>query len=144
MDNREKAVIRFNNGCVMKGFLKDFSTELEEMSFEEAGTGAIHRIRIEELKAVFFVKSFEGNSSHKEKKSYGITRSKGNRVFIKFRDNEALVGFLVGDVPWKRGFFLSRQDKGRKGFFLLPVDEDSNNIKVFVVLSSINDVTVVP
>jgi hypothetical protein len=64
-------------------------------------------------------------------------------VFVKFRDGESLLGFLEGDFPWEKGFFLSRQDKGLKGFFLLPVDEDANNIKVFVVSSSVVDVTVV-
>jgi len=47
-------------------------------------------------------------------------------------------------VPWERGFFLSKKDSDLKGFFLLPVDEDTNNIKVFVVASSVDDVTVVP
>jgi len=54
------------------------------------------------------------------------------------------VGFLEGDVPWEKGFFLSKRGSNRKGFFLLPVDEDTNNIKVFVVSSSVDAVTVVP
>jgi len=93
---------------------------------------------------VFFVKSFEGDQGYKERKSYGVAKIKGQRVFVKFRDGEGLVGFLEGDVPWQRGFFLSKQDSDLKGFFLLPVDEDTNNIKVFVVSSSVDAVTVVP
>ena len=45
---------------------------------------------------------------------------------------------------WKKGFFLSKPDKRIKGFFLIPVDSDSNNIKVFVVGSAIRDITLMP
>ena len=144
MDNREKAVMRFNNGTVLKGYLKEFSPELADLVLEEADTEAVHTIKVEDMKAVFFVKSFAGDSGYVEKKSYGITRTKGHRVFIKFKDGESLVGFLEGDVPWERGFFLSKRNSEKKGFFILPVDEDSNNTRVFVVASSVNDVTVVP
>lgn len=144
MNDTEKAVLRFNNGSLLKGNLKDFSAELTEVTLEEAETNKILTVKIDELKAIFFVRSFEGDRERKEKKSYGISRHRGQRIFIKFKDDESMIGFLEGDVPWERGFFLSKHDKGKKGFFLLPVDLDSNNTKVFVVASSIKDVTVVP
>jgi hypothetical protein len=55
-----------------------------------------------------------------------------------------MVGYLQGKVPWDKGFFLSKPDKVKKGFFLVPVDEDSNNIKVFVVYSAVKDITAIP
>jgi len=140
----EKTVTRLNNGNLLKGYMKDFSPNQNELTVEETGAAGKHLVKIEDVKAVFFVKSFEGDHEYREKKSYGIARIKGQRVFVKFRDGEAMVGFLEGEVPWERGFFLSRQDNDLKGFFLLPVDEDTNNIKVFVVASSVDDVTVVP
>lgn len=139
----EKAVIRLNNGKLIKGYMKDFSPDGNEVAVKEEGTDNLHLVKIGDVKAVFFVKSFEGDHEYKEKKFYSSKKNKGQRVFVKFRDGEALVGFLEGEVPWKRGFFLSRQDSGLKGFFLLPADEDTNNIKVFVVSSSVDDVTVV-
>jgi hypothetical protein len=123
--------------------MKDFSPDGNEVTMKEEGTDNLHLVKIEDVKAVFFVKSFEGDHEYKEKKFYSSKKNKGQRVFVKFRDGEALVGFLEGEVPWKRGFFLSRQESGLKGFFLLPADEDTNNIKVFVVSSSVDDVTVV-
>jgi hypothetical protein len=63
---------------------------------------------------------------------------------VKFRDGESMVGFLDGELPWDKGFFLSKQENGRKGFFLLPADTEGNNVRVFVVSSSVDDVTVVP
>ena len=139
----EKAVTRLNNGNLIKGYMKDFSPDGNEVTMKEEGTDNLHLVKIEDMKVVFFVKSFEGDHEYKEKKFYSSTNNKGQRVFVKFRDGEALVGFLEGKVPWKRGFFLSIQEGGLKGFFLLPADEDTNNIKVFVVSSSFDDVTVV-
>jgi hypothetical protein len=144
MSKREKVVFRFNDGNIINGHLKDFSPDLADLHIEEASSGHHRTVRIEELKALFFVRSFEGDKEYKEKKTYGINKSNGKRVFIRFKDGESLVGFLEGDIPWKRGFFLSKQGAGMKGFFLLPVDEGTNNLKVFVIASSINDVTVVP
>ncbi|MEW6109342.1 MAG: hypothetical protein AB1632_09295 [Nitrospirota bacterium] len=144
MEELGKAVLRFNNGNLLKGYLKEFSPNMSELTFHEAGTEKIIKVDVDELKAIFFVKSFEGDRGHKEKKSYGISRAKGHRVFIKFNDGESLIGFLEGDVPWNRGFFLSKHNKEIKGFILFPVDLDSNNIKVFVIASSVKDVTVVP
>jgi hypothetical protein len=140
----ERSVVRLNDGSLLKGYLKDFSSEMETVVLREAETGKIHTLRIEDLKAVFFVKSFEGDDDYKEKKSYGIRKPTGNRVFVKFKDGERLVGFVDGKVPWQKGFFLSRKDSDGKGFFLLPVDKDTNNIKIFVISSSVDDVTVVP
>jgi hypothetical protein len=96
------------------------------------------------LKAVFFVKSLEGEKNYRERKSFAPHGKKGDRVFIKFMDGESLVGFLSGDVPWdrKKGYFLAAKQMGQKGFFLIPADEKSNNMKVFVILSFVEDVSV--
>jgi small nuclear ribonucleoprotein (snRNP)-like protein len=139
----EKVVVRLNDGGLLKGYLRDFSPALPELSFEEDGTAGTRPVKLEDVKAVFFVKSFEGDRGYREKKSYGYTPVKGQRVFVKFNDGESLVGFLEGDVPWEKGFFLSRQ-RSLKGFYLLPADEDANNTKIFVVASSVDDATVVP
>ena len=143
MGGTEKVVVRLNDGGVLKGYLKEFSPGLPELSVEEDGTDRRIPVKLEEVKALFFVKSFEGDNEYREKKAYGATRAKGQRVFVKFSDGESLVGFLEGEVPWEKGFFLSKQ-RDLKGFYLLPSDKDTNNIKVFVVASSVIDVTVVP
>jgi hypothetical protein len=44
-------------------------------------------------------------------------------------------------VPWEKGFFLHAERNN--GFFVKPADGTSNNIKIFVVAASIDDVTVV-
>jgi len=144
MKKKEKAVVRLLDGTMAKGHLINFSPCGTTIKVEEAGAGKLLSFDIENTKAVFFVRSFEGNRAYKEKKAYGAVKVKGNRVFIKFRDGESAVGFLEGDVPWDKGFFLSKRQGDVKGFFILPVDEDANNKKIFVVYSAVADVTVVP
>jgi len=145
-ENKEdiKVVFRLRNGELKKGYLKEFSPFLKEAALTDYSSGSIINVSTDEIKAIFFVKSFEGDKEHKEKKSYGAISPKGHRVFIRFKDGEQMVGFLEGDVPWDHGFFLSKKADGPKGFFLLPVDMFSNNTKIFIVSSSVNDVTVVP
>jgi len=52
-----------------------------------------------------------------------------------------MTGCLDGDTPWEKGFFLESQ-KGN-GFFLIPADDESNNIRIFVIASAVNDVAMI-
>lgn len=139
----EQVVVRLKDGGLLKGYLKGFSPTQPELFLEEAGSSKTLPVSLNDVKALFFVRSFEGDNEYRERKSYGVSPAKGQRVFVKFADGESLVGFLEGEVPWEKGFFLSKQ-REQKGFYLLPADEDANNLKVFVVASSVVDVTVVP
>lgn len=141
---REKSVVRFINGRLLKGFLEGFSPQADEMILREPGSGASHAVKVCDLKAVFFVRSFDGDDDYREKKVYGTSPARGQRVFVKFKDGESLVGFMDGSLPWSKGFFLSRLDKDTKGFFIYPADLRANNIRVFVVASAVSEVTVVP
>lgn len=142
MGTGERVVARFIDGRVVKGYVRKFSTESDIVDISEAGSGKEHRISTADLKALFFIKSFEGDSGYRERKAFGIREHKGQKVYIKFNDRESLMGFIEGAVPWEKGFFLSDEGSKAKGFFMLPVDNDSNNEKVFVVATSIDDVTV--
>lgn len=144
MSPDDKVVIRFNNGTPLKGNLKEFSPESQHILFKETGDNSYKNIPWQELKAIFFVRAFEGDSEYREKKRYGIRKSEGRKMFIKFNDGESMIGYLQGDVPWDKGFFLSRPDEKKKGFFLVPADGESNNIRVFVVSSSVMDITAMP
>ena len=139
----EKVVLRFKDGSTIKGRLGDFSQTAKEFSFEEYPSGNLLTVRIDLLKAVFFVRSFEGNPSYREIKRYGISGEKGRKVYVRFRDKESLLGYLEGELPWQKGYFLSKSDKDKTGFFLVPVDEGCNNIKIFVVGTAIDDITLI-
>lgn len=141
----EKVVLRFLDGRIIKGHIRDFSETSEELILQELDSDVVRVLKCDILKAIFFVRSFEGDSRYNEKKSYGLRKPRGRRTFIKFLDNEYMVGFLDGDLPWDKGFFLNRHAVyDRKGFFLLPADEGVNNIRVFIFVHAVKDVTVVP
>ena len=84
-------------------------------------------VRVPELKAVFFVKNFEGDPQHQRNNepSKGGT---GRRLRILFKDGEVMVGTTQG------------YDRSRPGFFVIPVDTDGNNERCFVVAASTHEV----
>lgn len=138
----EKAVARFRDGRLVKGHVRDFSIESDTVILNDQKTQQELRVPVAELKAIFFVKNFGGSSEHVERKTFGIRKNLGKKVFIKFSDNESLVGFIEGQIPWDKGFSLAKLGEKVKGFFLTPVDQDSNNDRVFVVGSAIQDITI--
>ena len=145
MDEGERAVLRFLDGRMLKGFLTGFSEQADEINLRDPESGKVSRVKTDELKAVFFVRTFEGDRKYDEKKCYGIRKPRGHRTFVKFRDGEDIIGFLEGAVPWEKGFFLDHHSmKGLKGFYLLPADDHSNNVRIFVFAAAVRDATVVP
>ena len=142
MDKEDKVVVRFRDGKLMKGYLTGFTAEAAVVTFRGQNTGGTLQVPINDLKAVFFVKTFDGFHEYVERKSFGIRKLEGCKVLVKFTDNEILVGIIAGDIPWDKGFSLAKLGDNAKGFFLTPADGDSNNDKVFVVGSAIQDITI--
>jgi|Deesub1362B_J571_1020462.scaffolds.fasta_scaffold00010_72 hypothetical protein len=135
----EKVVLHLKNGTLVKGFLVQFNEEADELRILTR-KGYTERFYIDDLKAIFFVKTFEGKPKYRETKRYEEIEFKGKRIYIKFYDGESILGYLQGEFPWKKGFHLSVQNPHKKGFFIVPVDKQSNNKKIFVVISSVEDV----
>lgn len=129
--------MRFLDGRIIKGYIGDFSPPCEHISVVDE-TSNEQDIQLNELKAVFYVKSFEGNTGYSETKSFTKTNQKGKKVLVRFEDGERLTGYLEGDVPWQKGFFLEPKTGG---FFLIPSDDKTNNIKVFVISTSVTNIT---
>jgi len=135
-DKRNKIVARFEDGKILKGYTHDFSPVKETFHLKsemEEDKDTLYEVKLADLKAVFFVKSLEGNKDYVEKKMfYEIDASslKGLKIKIEFSDGEIMSGVTLS------------YSKGRKGFFLIPVDAESNNVRVFVVSNSLSDVKV--
>lgn len=144
MQHIENVVVRLISGKPLKGYVRDFSVNSNVVVLEEVESRQELKIPIIEVKAIFFVRTFEGDKSYREKKTYGLRNNVGRKVYIKFNDGESMTGFIEGKVPWEKGFFISKPDHNVKGFFLTPTDSESNNLKVFVVGSSIKDMTIMP
>lgn len=127
-----KIVVRYADYRVVKGYSRDFFPNKSSFHLEliaEGDKGKIREIHMKDLKSVFFVRDFTGNPSYNEKKSFSDgQRINGRKVMVSFKDGEVLVGSTMG------------YDPKREGFFLFPPDPQSNNMKVFVVLTAIRKV----
>lgn len=136
----QKVILRFVNGKMLKGFITDLKLSQDILFIQDESNNQL-KVRLKELKAIFFVRRFEGDRTYHEKKAFGEAPPGTKSVFVKFKDGENMMGHIVGEVPWERGFF--KDSMKEKGFYILPADEGSNNIKTFVVTSAVTDVAMI-
>jgi hypothetical protein len=82
-----------------------------------------------DLKALFFVRDFAGSPEYEERKAFAeAERAPGHTLEVTFVDGEVLVGSTTG------------YDPQRLGFFLFPVDDESNNLRIFIVSAAVRRV----
>jgi len=126
-----KIVARFRDGRMTKGYSQDFFPNKHTFHLYDHATGVSGdpiEIRLNELKAVFFVKTFEGDPDYQERKTFEPEdRASGRRVEVSFEDGEVLQGTVLGHNP------------NQTGFFLFPIDTRSNNIRIFVVKEAVKE-----
>ena len=139
----DNVVVRFKDGRVLKVQMKDFDPDAVKSILVQLENGDDLRLPIDELKALFFVHSLEGDRNYRERKIFGISKSVGHKIYIRFHDGESMLGFVKGDVPWEKGFYRSSPGNSSNGFFMAPVDGESNNIKIFVIASAVRDISVI-
>jgi len=122
-----RVVVRFLDKRMIKGTTRDFSPNKTEFHVHPGGDekAAPIKLTLTPLKAVFFVKTFDGNKEHVEDDSFFNAKGQGRRIKVTFKDGEVMVGFTVGYAP------------DRPGFFLIPADPASNNMRVFAVTSAV-------
>lgn len=131
---RNRIVVHFKDGRLLKGFTHDFNAIKDTFHLTselENDKGKIYEVFCPNLKAVFFVKTLEGNVDYKEKKKFEEVDTsilRGIKIKIEFNDGEVLRGISLG------------YSKNRKGFFVVPVDPNSNNERVYVIASSVKEV----
>ena len=117
-----KVVVKFKDNTLAKGQTNDFFPNKNQFHLEEMN-GDIVEIRIEDLKAVFFVKDFEGNKNHKDYYVDEIPAG-GRKIEVVFFDRETVIGYTLSYSP------------DRQGFFMVPADLQCNNERIFVVKSA--------
>lgn len=122
-------IARWQDGQVLKGTTHDFAPTRPTFHLatrSEAGSRTLE-IPLNALKAVFFVKSFEGDAQRHARYDFDATKGQGRRVVVTFTDGETIAGFTVGYNP------------ERPGFFLIPADSNDNNARVFVVNAAVRN-----
>ena len=128
-----KVVVHYANGKVIKGFTQDFLPNKDRFHLHPAGKPAGEapaiEILVKELKAVFFVRDFGGNSQYMERKKYlEGEHPQGRKMEVTFADGEVMVGSTLG------------YDPNRPGFFVFPADPKCNNIRLFAVTTAVKKV----
>ena len=128
----QKVVARYRNGKIIKGFTRNFFANkgLFHVSPPDNPYGEGEKVLMRELKAVFFVRDFNGNSKYHERREYKAEDSPyGQRVKITFSDGEVQVGATMS-------YSLDRM-----GLFITPADPGSNNTKIFAISTSVESVS---
>ena len=125
-----KIVVRYAGGRIAKGFTQDFFPNKPRFHLfpkENINAGESAEIHFRDLKAVFFVKDFDGNAQYNEQKYYepGTRPAAGRIVEVTFNDGEVLVGSTLG------------YDANRPGFFFFPADSKSNNLRVYAISKAV-------
>jgi hypothetical protein len=131
----EKVVIQFGNRLI-KGYLESpaWNTIEELLSNAPRKAPESFRIRLLEtdvveefltadIKAIFYVNNFEGNSDHKELNFHSRAPIvHGIWMRFQFRDGEVMEGIVYNSIRYLV----------EPGFFVLPTAPDSNNRLVYV------------
>ena len=116
-----KVVAHYSDGSIQKGYTNDFSINKTTFHLASIEDHETETIDIHKLKAVFFVKDFEGDPEHADMKDFDDTQTAyGKKYRVLFRDGEEIVGTGMGYHPDKLGFFLT------------PCDPDCNTIRAFI------------
>jgi hypothetical protein len=133
-----RVVARFKDGRLLKGLARDPEPGSDLLRLRLPGEpGLPVEIRLEDLKGVFFVKSWEGNPAYVESDegfAEGELRSNGahrmQRAVAGFQDGERLKGYSHNFAP----------DLPTMCFF--PHDPFGNNYKVLIVCSALSDIEI--
>lgn len=129
-----KVVVHYADGKILKGFSQDFYANKPSFHLLPSVAGfsfteEVVEVRMKELKAVFFVRDFVGDSLYNERKHFVQgEHPPGRKVQVTFPDGEMLVGSTVG------------YDRRRQGFFLIPADPQSNNRSIFILSAAATSV----
>jgi hypothetical protein len=125
-----KIVVRYADGRLLKGYTCDFLATKRYFHLAptpDAPKAARITVPVGHLKAIFFVRDFAGEARYVERKTFDH-HTAGRRVAITFLDDEQLVGATLNYRP------------DGDGFFVIPADPKSNNLRVFVVARAVRHV----
>lgn len=125
---QNKVVVHFRDGRILKGHTYDFNPNKDTFHVSDVqNEKKVTEVSTPLIKAVFFVKTFEGDKNHPNPEDFSLESLKnipGLKVKVTFFDGEVMYGVTHGYSPQ------------REGFFLFPADKTINNDRVFVIKES--------
>ena len=127
-------VAHFIDGRVQKGLSLDVDPR-KPLCHLKTESGGMIEVALADVKALFFVKSAAGRPAYQESKDVvpGDSRLVGaKRVRVVFADREEIVGLMNRFPPITPYFYM------------LPIDLESNNIRILVNRSAVKQIGEVP
>lgn len=135
MSELNRVVVRYADGKVTKGTTQDFNPTRPLFHLLPAEGGEPIEVRCKTMKALFFVKTYEGDPARRDIPGFLSAPSEtahGKKVAVRFKDGELLCGYTLS-------FHADRE-----GFFMFPADTGSNNLRVYIVTAYAKDVKAGP
>lgn len=117
-------VAHFLDGATLKGTTQDFAPTRPQFHVIPLGASRGQTVRLSELKAVFFVRTLDGDPERIDLRGFIAAPPQGvhgRKIAVRFADTELLCGYAQS------------YSSARDGFFIFPADAGSNNQRVFVV-----------
>jgi hypothetical protein len=130
-----RVVVHLNDGRLLKGTTQDFFPNRPSFHLQPREGGEAIDVKCAQTKALFFVKSFEGDAQRRDLRGFisaPADASRGKKVAVRFRDGELLCGYSLSYLP------------DRAGFFMFPADVDGNNLRIYVVTASAAEIKAGP
>jgi len=130
MAEANRLVIRYLDGKMLKGKSSNFMPDKFTFHLTDLND-KVHEINVNQCKAVFFVRTFDGNPDYEEEKRFPDEVPSGyKKIRVEFQDGERIVG---KSLTYK---------EGRPWFFLEPADPNSNNERIYIPMTSVRDLRV--
>jgi hypothetical protein len=133
--NHRKVVARYLDGRLVKGYTFDFGPSQPRFHIFAApsASGPSTQVLVRDLKALFFVRDFDGDPARQDGRQFPPGDAvAGAHVEVRFRDGEVMVGAVDGPTT------------DAQGFFLVPADSGSNNLRAYVVAAATRAVYPLP
>jgi hypothetical protein len=135
----DKVVIQYG-GRIAKGFTnralwpseQDLSPNLSSVPVRLHDSNEIQEIPLDGVKAVFFVKTFEGKSHDDLRFHDHLPPVECLWVRVTFDDGEVIEGLIRNS-----GSYVLQD-----GFFMSPIDPEGNNVLVYVIKAKLQDIEV--
>jgi hypothetical protein len=127
-------VARYVDGRLLKGISMDVDPNRPSFHVRPPDGSSVS-VDLADLKALFFVRTLEGDSTRAEKKEADPAdpRARGSTlVSLRFADGEEMVGWTIRFPP------------NRPYFFIVPVDTTSNNIRILVNRAAVTSMDALP
>ncbi len=131
-----KLVAHFKDGQIRKGFSRDFNPAVESFHLvrREGEIASSEAIRLEDLKALFHVKTWGREDRHRGV----VPQFPQTATPSPSGDTPGMIKTVLEFYDGEKIFCYSADyDPARSGFYALPADPADNNQKIFVVSSSL-------